>query len=498
MQQELSLLEQRKFKNLFIGVLIGQFVAAIAIGAFTDSLVLGVSVGAIILALPVLLSILQTNSQMLKYVYAISTQLMASLHIQQTSGMTELHFQVFVMLAFLFFLRDWKVVVVGTVVIAVHHIVGFVSQHMSLGIIVFEDAQPAFLILLIHASFAILECAVLVFMARQAANEHLIASQLNSAINKIMASDGSIDLRDQNIPTDPQVIVFSNMLQSVKDLAKRSNVVSVALLDIAEKIKSASGKLTSSVDEQNSQVVGIADSMKNMSLSISEVANLSQNANDIADNAKNSTQSTRSAIESSSSNIGQLKSTLQTTSTAIGDLSAKCENISEVMQSIKSVAEQTNLLALNAAIESARAGEHGRGFAVVADEVRNLAIKSKESAEEIEKITSSLTESANHSVQNMDNCVDMVELAVESSDSATSNMKEVFSSIEQVNDNVTHVASSATEQASVSEGVSSSIEQLHQLFSGEQEQFNDLQQDVLQLNELADKLSSQLKVFKLQ
>ena len=83
------------------------------------------------------------------------------------------------------------------------------------------------------------------------------------------------------------------------------------------------------------------------------------------------------------------------------------------MQSIKSVAEQTNLLALNAAIESARAGEHGRGFAVVADEVRNLAIKSKESAEEIEQITVGLITSANASVAQMNDCVTMVDEAVQ-------------------------------------------------------------------------------------
>jgi methyl-accepting chemotaxis protein len=125
-----------------------------------------------------------------------------------------------------------------------------------------------------------------------------------------------------------------------------------------------------------------------------------------------------------------------------------------------------------------------------------LAIKSKNSAEEIELITSQLTDSANNSVDNMNECVSMVELAVESSESATQNMVEVFTSIEKVNDNVTNVAESATEQAKVSKSISLSTNQLYGLFSTEHAQVEALQQDVLELNQLADELKGQLTNFK--
>ncbi|HCF79383.1 MAG TPA: chemotaxis protein, partial [Glaciecola sp.] len=175
-------LDNHNAHKLLIWVLLGQGAFSLGIGVLTDTVALGVIASVIILMVPIYLGFSQPNAGVTKHALAIGTQLMASLHIQQTLGMTEMHFQVFVLLAFLSVYRDWKVILTGTLVIATHHVLGFVSQHTMGGIVVFEDASPALIILLIHAAFAVMECSVLAYMAHRASQEHAVTVQIEQVI----------------------------------------------------------------------------------------------------------------------------------------------------------------------------------------------------------------------------------------------------------------------------------------------------------------------------
>lgn len=136
-------------------------------------------------------------------------------------------------------------------------------------------------------------------------------------------------------------------------------------------------------------------------------------AYDISAKTNTDAQNGAQIVQSTAEVVQGIAGELNEAAHSILALSEQSEQISKIVQTIKSIADQTNLLALNAAIEAARAGEQGRGFAVVADEVRSLAGRTAQATVEIAGVVQQNHELAQSAVSNMQSSREKVEQGVQ-------------------------------------------------------------------------------------
>ncbi|MBR9895344.1 MAG: chemotaxis protein [Gammaproteobacteria bacterium] len=483
--------------KIFRVVIVVQLVIAAAIGLFTGELLPAFIFGVPIAAVPLMLSFQSPYSALSRHAMAIGVQLLTALHIHQSFGLIEVHFEIFVLLAFLSYFRDWKVIATGTAVVAVHHISFFFLQAGGAPLFIFEEGHISFSILLMHAAFALAEGGVLMYMAKQSHQEGAGAAELRLAIDNMQRSDGKLDLtvalnRQSNI-----VKPFAELIDQVKSLIELASNLTDDVVNGCNKMESAANNMFEISRNTDQELAMVSASSEEIAQTMQLSTEQTTLASDKASAAQTSSQSTRDSISNSSRTIESLRHTLNAAADTNSALNEQCSHISDAMRSITAVAEQTNLLALNAAIESARAGEHGRGFAVVADEVRTLAIRSKESADQITSITEQLVAQTASSVDQMQTCIQLVDEAVVSSDSATSAMTEIMQQIREASESMTEIATSAVEQETASASIAQSTARLSEFTSEELATAESLAEEVEVLSQVSKRMRSAIERFKL-
>ena len=238
------------------------------------------------------------------------------------------------------------------------------------------------------------------------------------------------------------------------------------------------------------QAEATANSAKQVSLSIDQVAQGSQNQSQI-----DSIQTIHNAVQDMSSGIQQIDhsvsladeastqalhianegdqaitktgtqmkhihQTVDETSLIIAELGEKSASIGAIVETIKSISDQTNLLALNAAIEAARAGEHGRGFSVVAEEVRKLAEQSTQSSAQIEQIIQGIKLNVDRAITSMSAEKDVVRSGAQVIEEAQRAFNRIMESTQIVNLQIKEVSQFSHDISGSSHKIFTEVEQV--------------------------------------
>ncbi|MDO6774789.1 MULTISPECIES: methyl-accepting chemotaxis protein [unclassified Shewanella] len=233
---------------------------------------------------------------------------------------------------------------------------------------------------------------------------------------------------------------------------------SVSGLDKISNISKTQVSVTqAAVEHQGLATQQIASAITQMSQAIQEVAQKIEENSHSAENAISFVDSGAALADESLSSIHQLSHAVDSIAITIKELATSTEEIGQAANLISSIAEQTNLLALNAAIEAARAGEQGRGFSVVADEVRALALKTRESTDQIHSVIKQLSARTNAAVDMSHQGEIATKNGLEVVEKTRSSLEKIKGAVTNITDMTFQMSSAVEEQSAVAEHINQQI-----------------------------------------
>ena len=254
-------------------------------------------------------------------------------------------------------------------------------------------------------------------------------------LDRVSQNDLTVDLKDAGIK-ELNVIIqgIKALVGSIERTLLVVKQTSGQLTNTATNLQIGTQETVKNMVSQNDKANDLSGNVKDMIESSDVVRHEITQASDAAKRVKESASQSVSVIHDTVSSMDQLSTSFVDLSENIQSLDIKVENIGEIIGTIKSISEQTNLLALNAAIEAARAGESGRGFAVVADEVRSLAVKTQDSASEIESMVSELMSVTHSAVQSTEKGSEQVSESNAHSTRAMESLEKIAEAIHNIVD----------------------------------------------------------------
>lgn len=287
------------------------------------------------------------------------------------------------------------------------------------------------------------------------------------------------------------------MINELRRIIGNVNDSAINMSGSSDEVQSTIDELSKGSEIQSGRIIDITSAIDEMTDSIREVSDNSEQSSEVAKDALTNAINGREAVRKTIIAMDNIRERVHDTAKTIKKLGESSQEIGEIAQLIGEITEKTSVLALNASIQASMAGEAGLGFRVVAEEVERLAETAAESTRRIDDLITAIQSGTNQAVSAMEDTTHSVVEGSGLANDAGKALEQIENVSTQLADLIHSISVESLQLSRGSGAVSQTMVEIYQISQAGMNSTMTIVSLVQNLNELAKMLKSSVSAFKL-